>query len=127
LQKIAKAFEEGAQWIACTSHNVGLDNYDHVPYPHKSIERLREGENTYGSPSAMAWKRNDLRFDVNLHWLFDCEFYARMAERYGVPAFVDTPIFIRQWKGMATKTVATGSQRIADSNYVIEKYRWLIL
>lgn len=123
LQKIADAFDKGAQWVACTSHNVGLDNYDHVPYPHKSLERLREGENTYGSPSAMAWIKNDLRFDEHLSWLFDCEFYARMAGRYGVPGFVDTPIYIRQWDGMATKTIATGHQRVMDSNYVIEKYR----
>lgn len=138
LQDIANAFTgledcyaDIGEWLACTSRNVGEGadyqaeqfNYDHVPYRHKSIERLREGENTYGSPSAVAWRKNDLRFDEKLKWLFDCEFYARMAERYGVPAFVDTPIYIRQWEGMATKTIATGSQRIQDTNYVIEKYR----
>jgi glycosyltransferase involved in cell wall biosynthesis len=126
LQKIADVFQDrDLFWLACTSRNVGESGFrddTHVPYPHNSLEALRQGENTYGSPSAMAWRRNDLRFDVNLHWLFDCEFYARMAERYGVPAFVDTPIFIRQWSGMATLIVATGEQRIADTNYVIEKY-----
>lgn len=126
LQKIADAFTVfDASWIACTSHNegVGYDTYDHIPYLHRNLEELRKGENTYGGPSAMAWRKNDLRFDENLKWLFDCEFYARMAEHYGVPVFVDTPIYVRQWDGMATHTVATGSQRIADTNYVIEKYR----
>lgn len=143
LQKIADAFADGpmitlvdepmgrqiknlTQWISCTSHNAGepeFREYDHVPYPHRDLQALRAGENTYGSPSAMAWRRNDLRFDENLKWLFDCEFYSRMAERYGVPVFVDTPIHIRQWSGMATLTVATGQQRIEDTNYVIEKYR----
>lgn len=117
------SYEPVPQWVACTSRNAGLENYDHGPYPHKSLERLREGENTYGSPSAMAWIKNDLRFDEKLHWLFDCEFYARMAKRYGVPKFVDTPIYIRQWEGMASRTSATGHQRILDGNYVIEKYR----
>lgn len=124
LQKIADALET-AQWVACTSHNEGLENYDHVPYRHTSLAALREGENTYGCPSAMAWRRNDLRFDEKLHWLFDCEFYARMADRYGCPTFVDTPIFIRQWEGQATRTVCNGSQRIADTNEVVEKYRGL--
>lgn len=123
LQKIADAFASGAEWIACTSHNEGLENYDHVPYIHKSLQALREGENTYGCPSAMAWRRNDLKFDENLHWLFDCEFYARMCEKYGMPGFVDTKIFIRQWEGQATRTVADGSQRIRDHNYVVEQYR----
>jgi glycosyltransferase involved in cell wall biosynthesis len=122
LQKIADAMEH-AEWIACTSHNKGLENYDHVPYVHKSLQRLREGENTYGCPSAMAWRRNDLRFDENLAWLFDCEFYARMCEKYGTPKFVDTPIFIRQWEGQATRALADGSQRIRDHNYVVEQYR----
>lgn len=122
LQKIANVMEH-SEWIACTSHNEGLENYDHVPYVHKTLQRLREGENTYGCPSAMAWRRNDLRFDENLKWLFDCEFYARMCEKYGTPRFVDTKIFIRQWEGQATRTSCDGSQRIADANEVVEKYR----
>lgn len=122
LQKIADAMKH-SEWIACTSHNEGLENYDHVPYVHKTLARLREGENTYGSPSAMAWHRNDLRFDENLKWLFDCEFYARMCEKYGTPRFVDTPIFIRQWEGQATRTLCDGNQRILDGNEVVEKYR----
>lgn len=122
LQKIADAMKH-SEWIACTSHNEGIENYDHVPYVHKTLARLREGENTYGSPSAMAWHRNDLRFDENLKWLFDCEFYARMCEKYGTPRFVDTPIFIRQWEGQATRTLCDGNQRILDGNEVVEKYR----
>lgn len=126
LTKINQTFSEGARWIACNSQNGGEPGMREdlfKPYIHDTIFRLAEGENTYGSPSAMAWRRCDLRFDENLHWLFDCEFYARMAERYGAPAFVDTPIFIRQWSGMATLTVANGGQRVADHNYVVEKYR----
>lgn len=126
LQKIADAFENGAWWVACNSQNGGEEGMrDDLfkPYPHIAIDRLREGENTYGSPSAMAWRQNKLRMDENLKWLFDCEFYGRMAEVYGVPAFIDTPIFIRQWSGMATHTIANGAQRVLDHNEVVEKYR----
>lgn len=122
LQKIADAMEH-ASWIACTSHNEGIENYDHVPRVHKSLEALRQGENTYGSPSAVAWRRNELRMDENLKWLFDCEFYARLIDRYGLPKFVDTPIFIRQWEGQATRTLCDGNTRILDHNEVVEKYR----
>lgn len=123
LQKIVETFEQGAEWIACISHNEGIENYDHLPYEPPSIEALREGCNTYGCPSAMAWRKNDLGFDENLKWLFDCEFYGRMQERYGEPSYVPTPIFIRQWEGQATRAVADGQQRILDQNEVIEKYR----
>lgn len=128
LQKIADALpgdwiNARSWWTACTSYNSGIENWEHVPRPHVTSARLREGENTYGSPTVMAWRRNDLRTDENLKWLFDCEFYSRMAERYGVPTFVDTPIFIRQWEGQATRTICEGNQRILDTNYVTEKYR----
>lgn len=122
LQKIADALQD-SEWIACTSHNEGLENYDHVPRIHSTLQALREGENTYGSPSAMAWRRNHLKFDENLKWLFDCEYYARMCENYGTPQFVDTKIFIRQWEGQATRTLCDGHTRILDQNEVIEKYR----
>lgn len=127
LQKIAHAFYYSpAKWIACKSQNggeAGMRDDLFEPYPHTSVFRLSEGENTYGSPSAMAWRRNDLRFEEKLHWLFDCEFYGRMAELHGVPTFVDTPIYIRQWSGMATHTVANGYQRVEDHNFVVEKFR----
>lgn len=126
LQKIADVFEAGAQWAVCKSQNggeAGMRSDLFRPYPHSTVFRLSEGENTYGSPSAVAWRRNDLRFDEQLPWLFDCEFYGRMAEAYGVPVFVDTPVYIRQWSGMATHTIANGNQRILDRNRVIERFR----
>lgn len=126
LQRIANAFMVGAKWVACDSQNAGAETMRSdlfKPYPHRGIFELSEGENTYGSPSAMAWAKTDLRFDENLSWLFDCEFYGRMAHDYGVPRFIDSPIYIRQWEGMATETVANGYQRILDHNYVVEKFR----
>lgn len=127
LIDIWSAFYNGrTQWAVCSSQNgggAGMRDDLFRPYSHSTIFKLSEGENTYGSPSAIAWRRNDLRFDENLPWLFDCEFYGRMAERFGVPVFIDTPIYIRQWSGMATHTVATGVQRVADHNYVVEKFR----
>lgn len=122
LQKITDALES-SQWATCTSYNSGIENWEHVPRVHSTLAKLREGENTYGCPSAMAWRRNVSRFDENLKWLFDCEFYARMIQKCGTPTFVDTPIFIRQWDGQATRTLCDGQARILDQNEVIEKYR----
>lgn len=127
LERIDMCFRQSeCDWLAMTSFNSGepqFREYIHTPYPHRDLHNLRIGENTYGSPSALAWRRNYMRFDEKLAWLFDCEFYARMAEQYGVPAFLTSQVYIRQWSGQATYTMATGGQRIADSNYVIEKYR----
>ena len=108
-------------WSFCTSkHNTNRG--DHVPYHPPSLKELALGCNTYGSPSAMAFRRTDLRFDENLQWLFDVDFYVRMTQRYGLPDLLPTFVNITEWDGMATNTVCTGDIRVRESNYMKEKY-----
>ncbi len=108
-------------WSFCTSkHNTNRG--DHVPYHPPSLKELALGCNTYGSPSAMAFRKTDLRFDENLQWLFDVDFYVRMTQRYGLPDILPTFVNITEWEGMATNTVCTGDIRVMESNYMKEKY-----
>lgn len=108
-------------WSFCTSkHNTNRG--DHVPYHPPSLKELALGCNTYGSPSAMAFRKTDLRFDENLQWLFDVDFYVRMTQRYGLPDLLPTFVNITEWEGMATNTVCTGDIRVRESNYMKEKY-----
>ena len=108
-------------WSFCTSkHNTNRG--DHVPYHPPSLKELALGCNTYGSPSAMAFRRTDLRFDENLQWLFDVDFYVRMTQRYGLPDLLPTFVNITEWEGMATNTVCTGDIRVREANYMKQKY-----
>lgn len=110
-------------WGVCTStHNN--DRADHVPYPHRSLRELALGENTYGCPSAVIFKKTDLRFDEELIWLMDCEFYAQMYQRYGYPSFIsEVKVGIREWGGQVSNTAASGSVRVREAEYVGSKYR----
>lgn len=110
------------KWCVLTSAHLGSDRGDHVPYAPPSVWELARGCNTYGSPSAVAWKRNDLIFDTNLQWLFDCDFYARMLQQYGQPEFIPAKVLIREWDGMATRTNAVGQVRVMELEYIKQKY-----
>lgn len=104
-------------WLVCSSS-------DHRPYLNKDHKRLIEGENTYGSPSAVSWERNELRFDENLLWLMDCEFYHRLIDLYGQPELLlNIVIGIRKWEGQLTYVEGSGNKRLTDLQYVQKKYR----
>ena len=111
-------------WGVCTSKHTN-ERGDHVPYINTDLyshdHGLAEGCNTYGCPSAVAWKRSDLRFDANLTWLFDCEFYTRLIELYGQPKIIDSSVMIREWDGMATRSIP-GSVVLQERQYVSDKY-----
>lgn len=123
------------QWAVCTSaHNT--DRGDHIPYINEDIYELARGCNTFGSPSAVAWKPElkaiktdkghyygEMMFDNNLKWLFDVDFYARMILEYGQPQILDTKVLIREWDGMATRTIADGGVRVAELAYIEEKFK----
>jgi len=114
-------FENIKQWAFCTSrHNS--DRGDHVPTVNTDIKALALGNNTYGSPTALAFRKTDLRFDESLKWLLDVDFYARMTLRYGPPEIVDTYVNITEWFGQATYTVCTGKVRVIEAEYINTLY-----
>mgnify|MGYP003402538334 FL=1 len=110
------------KWCVLTSAHLGSDRGDHVPYPAPPPAELATGVNTFGSPSAVAWKRNNMAMDTNLQWLFDCDFYARMLIQNGQPEFIPAKVLIREWDGMATRTNAAGQVRVMELEYIKQKY-----
>lgn len=110
-----------AQWGFATSTHSN-DRPDFIPHPHRNIKELVLGENTYGCPSAMIFKKTDLRFDERLIWLMDVEFYVRMFQLYGSPAFIDTKIGIREWDGQQSNTAASGHQRLVETEMMGYQY-----
>jgi len=108
------AFYRLHTWGFCTSkHNT--ERGDYKPKHNDNLFELAKGNNTYGSPTALAFRRTELRFDDNLKWLFDCDFYARMTMKYGLPEIIDTYVKITEWEGQATYTVCDGQWRYSGS------------
>lgn len=82
------------------------------------------GANTIGSPSVLMMKNDkDLpRFDENLKWLIDCDYYQRMFDKYGAPTlFDDLNVVIGLHESQETHTL---SEEIKESEetYVKNKF-----
>jgi glycosyltransferase involved in cell wall biosynthesis len=53
-------------------------------------ERIYLGKNTIGAPSVLIIENNNtLLFDENLKWLFDCDYYKRLYDKYGEPTILN--------------------------------------
>lgn len=87
LERIAESFTGG--WLAtgCNHYN-GTETYrDHYAQYNPLIFT---GFNTIGAPSVVAVENNKpLLFDSALAWLFDCDYYTRLYDRYGAPTILD--------------------------------------
>lgn len=87
LQNIADNFNGGWLVTGCT-HTKGEDRFnDHLATWNPHIGTF----NTIGAPSVLAFENNDpLFFNEDMVWMFDCEYYARLYERYGKPTILDS-------------------------------------
>lgn len=83
LQQIVDGFEEKDMWLvtAC-GHDPGASI--HHPY-------YSEDKNTIGSPSVVTIRRTVTeRFDPNLKWVLDLDFYRRLHKKYGEPKILNS-------------------------------------
>lgn len=96
---------------------------DHVPYQLRNIQELVYGENTYGCPSAVVFKRTNVRFDEALIWLMDVDFYAQMIFEHGLPELLtDIKVGVREWDGQVSHNQAHGNIRLREAAYTTEKW-----
>lgn len=78
--------------------------------------------NSVGAPTAIMFKKCDLRFDENLIWFMDCEFYCRLLQTFGLPAIVVAPLAVQtHWPGQLTNKIDYTRKR-NEKAYVLEKY-----
>ena len=62
--------------------------------------------NPIGAPTCLAMRRNGLRFDENLIWFMDCEFYYRLLRKFGPPVILQEQLAVQTvWPGQLTQTV----------------------
>jgi glycosyltransferase involved in cell wall biosynthesis len=78
-------------WLLCGTNHTQDNGHNFVwnLFP-RFNERLLDGVNTISSPSVMAFKKSvDLKFDENLIYLMDIDFYYGMRQKYGEPIYYD--------------------------------------
>jgi len=112
------------KWMIYDSLNFGTKNELFIPNNPLDLYELAQGNNTYGCPSAVAWRNCDLRFDENLIWLMDCDFYVQLIQKYRSPLNVSQPVLIREHPNQLTHHI-TGSQILIEREYLSYKYKHL--
>jgi hypothetical protein len=59
---------------------------------------IKNGVNTFGSPSVCFFRKEENYFNNELVWLMDCEFYEKMYRKYGPPRLINTiGVGVRLW------------------------------
>jgi len=128
ISQTVKGLSHGHVWLVSAYSHIDENSTkisSHVPKMNPRIERV----NSIGSHSGLAFlsEQQNQRFDENLFWRMDCEFYRRLYENYGKPFFLlEETICVRQWSGQSTNTVVQRGDRIREFLTVSKKYPYKI-
>ena len=119
LEKTRANWLSSAYWHAQKSRDLLLN----VHYP-KMNEQIYV-VNTLGTPSGITIKNlgDDLpRFDTNLSYCFDCDFYYRFYKLFGEPVILNIPTAINLiWENSITSGIS--NELISkESRYILNKY-----
>lgn len=93
LKEIVKEFK--GEWMihGCNNNMVPIYTGD-----------IHLGNNKLGSPSCLVIRKGcEIKFDPQLKWLLDCDFYKKMYKKYGLPQIlVGDYVTIGEHDGQAT-------------------------
>ncbi len=122
LGRIAAAFERADWCLTGSAHTRDGERLMNPMVP-RYHDRIHFGKNTVSSPSVLAFRRDGApRFDENLVWLMDVDFYKRCAGQWGMPAIVPDPLVVnRLHKGQVSARVDRGHIR-QELRHVRRKY-----
>jgi hypothetical protein len=114
LQKIVDNFTDDVNWLI-----TGCNNN---PCPYWTDD-IMAGNNKLGSPSCLTIRNKEcVFFDEDLKWLLDVVYYKELYKKYGKPKIVDG-IHINIGVGEHQMTnVLTAEEKLAEVNYVKQKY-----
>lgn len=125
LGQIAAAFQDPAVKWCLTGCAHTFDGHTltrfHIPRYHR---RIVFGKNTVSSPSVLAVRRAVApRFDENLIWLMDVDYYHRCNAALGAPTLINPPLVVnRLHDGQVSAGVRPDLVR-SELRYVRAKYR----
>lgn len=121
LQKVSNC-----DWLACDcAHYRDSIRYLFNEHPASWInpEHLALGSNSIGSPTCILYKNCPLRFDKELIWLMDCEFYYNLFKMFGPPAIMNkVGIINRVWDKSVSNSIATQQLKQKEFEYVRKKW-----
>ncbi len=75
-----------------------------------------------GAPTALMFRQNPERFDENLIWLMDCEFYYRLHQKFGPPVIIPEPLAVQTlWPGQLTYKIPY-EVKLSEAAYIRAKH-----
>ena len=126
LERTVEAFwnKPDAQWLVTQYyHTRDLKSFLDLHTPSMSCDL--PFENAVGTHSGLTIRGSvGLRFDENLIWLMDCEYYYRLRKTYGDPIILRSPTVVQTlWPGQVTNTIADATRRKNEHEYLNKLYR----
>ena len=129
LEKINNEFNTTDKtWLVNGCNHTQNDGHSFYweMYP-KWNDRLLEGVNTISSPSVLSFKNKVVnRFDENLVYFMDCEFYYGMNNKYGLPIFLNDVLVSNRIGEYSVTTNVSHKNRdyyvSKETEYCREKY-----
>jgi hypothetical protein len=118
LKDIVEGFPEGRNWLIAGCNNNLEPKY---------TGDILQGNNKLGGPSALAIRRASLdflnmKFDEELKWVFDCDYYYRMYRKYGEPVILNGDyITVGEGDHQATNLL-TNEEKEAEIRLLRQKY-----
>jgi len=112
-----------AKWLVTPSEH-SYDGFNmfrtHIPHYHDEIHL---GGNSISSPSVLTLRNGHLiKFDPNLIWLMDVEYYKRLHCSFGSPAIMDRVTVVnRCWDRQLSHTIPV-ERKNAEHEYVKKLY-----
>jgi len=111
-------------WLATAScqspDGVRLER-PNFPFYHDEIQY---GTNTISSPSVIMFKNeNVLRFDENLIWLMDVDYYKQLYDKHGLPAICNQiTVANREHSNQISSSLVSDAKKQSELEYVRRKY-----
>lgn len=110
LRLIKNKFLNDAKWVVCGSNTSkdGMTSYgDFIP---RWNDNIIFGINTLSSPSCIAYKSCNIKWDERLIWLMDCKFYHDIANIFGLPT-IEKEILVTNFAHPQQLTLTMGNER----------------
>lgn len=124
LQKIVNNFDKNKQWLVGsyfhTNDRIKLFRL-HIPEISKDMLFV----NRIGTPTCLTIRNNvDIKFDKNLNWFVDSDFYAQLHIKHGKPIILHEPTAVQLlWEGQTTNTLINENIVKNETVYLMKKYR----
>jgi len=127
LEKQVRILESGKKWVASGCWHINENNKTRLFNPHPpqwaDPNKLLTGFNLIGSPSVIMHVNDGMRYDINLIWLMDVEFYYLLFKKYGVAFLIPDLDYISRLRGDGiSNTIITKELIEEEKKYLNKKY-----